>query len=268
MAARKRRHAVRHAERELARRRLRMLAARGAAVLAIAAVAIAFAQGLIPLPEHDFPIRTLKVESTFERVGRAEVQAVVAPRAAGFFETDVRAVREALVALPWVASASVRRVWPDTLHVVLVEERPVARWAQGGLVNIDGGVFEPGAGEEPPGLPLFEGPPRSAPQVLAYYRRLQGELAPLGLTVQRVGLDARRAWELTLDNGIDLTLGRKDPDGRLRRFVQLYPGTIAARADEIDQVDLRYSNGFAVRWRAPGASAHADARGDKTGDAV
>src|SRR5690554_2141402 len=98
MAARKRRHAVRHAERDLARRRLRRLAGRGAAALAIAAVAIAFAEGLIPLPEHDFPIRTLRVESTFERVDRAAVQAVVAPRAAaGFFETDVRAVREALV---------------------------------------------------------------------------------------------------------------------------------------------------------------------------
>lgn len=268
MIGRKRKQGTRRADRERARRRLRRWAGFGLSGCTLGLVLGAFAAGVIPLPlpEREFPIRTLKVESTFERVSREEVTATVAPHARGFFETDVAAIRGALVELPWVRAASVRRVWPDALHVTLVEEQAAARWAGGGLVSVDGKVFHPPQGEAD-GLPLLEGPSRSARQMVDYYFALQRELAPLGLQIVHLGMDARRAWELTLSNGIRLTLGSRDADRQVQRFVRFYPQVMAARAAEIEQVDLRYSNGFAVRWRASGAAARASAA-EKTGDAV
>lgn len=267
MLGRKRRQGTRRADREHARRRLRKWAGLVLGGCTLALVASAFAAGLVPLPlpEREFPIRLLKVEGTFERVGREEVAATVAPHARGFFETDVAAIRDALVDLPWVRAASVRRVWPDTLHITLIEERALARWAEGGLVNDEGEVFHPPR-DDAGDLPLLAGPPRSAAQVVDYYLALQRELSPLGLKVAHLGMDARRAWELTLSNGIRLTLGNKDADRQVQRFVRFYPRVMAARAAEIEQVDLRYSNGFAVRWRAPGAAQAAAAK--QTGDAV
>lgn len=269
MRARKRRQGTRRADREFARRRLRKWVGAGLAGATLMAAVAAFASGLVPLPlpEREFPIRTLKVEGTFEHVGRDEVAAVVAPLAArGFFETDVGGIRAALLELPWVRAASVRRVWPDALHVTLIEERAVARWDEGGLVNAEGRVFHPATDETPDGLPLLKGPPRSAPQLVSSYQILQRELAPLGLAIVDLRMDARRAWELTLANGIRLTLGRQDAEQQVRRFASLYPGAMAARAADIEQVDLRYSNGFAVRWRTPEGSAQAAVK--KTGDAV
>jgi cell division septal protein FtsQ len=29
----------------------------------------------------------------------------------------------------------------------------------------------------------------------------------------------------------------------------VYPDTLAGRMDEVERIDLRYSNGFAVAWR-------------------
>ena len=146
------------------------------------------------------------------------------------------------------------RVWPDVLHVTLVEQRAAARWGGEALVNPLGAVFTPRQGGVDRALPALEGPPGTAPQVLVFYRQVNEMLAPLGLKAARLGMDMRRAWRLELGNGVTVTLGREQGMQRLRRFTRYYPEVVAKRAAEIAEVDLRYTNGFAVRWRAPGST--------------
>lgn len=227
--------------------------------------AFALSEGYVAVPQVEFPIRTLKVESGFERVTAAEVAAVVAPLAAdGFFGTDLGAVKREVVTLPWVHSVSVRRVWPDALHVTVHEQQPVALWSDEGLLNADGEVFAPPDAARVAGLPRLDGPPRTSQQVMGQYRRLDERLAPLGLRIERLVMDPRRSLRLTLDNGITLVLGRRDADGQVERFARYWPGVIAARAPEIAEVDLRYPTGFAIKWQP--ASTHAGAGRKKTGD--
>lgn len=269
MLRRKRRQGVRQTERLAAKQRLRRILAWSAGGGVLAVVVGVFASGMvrIPLPEVEFPLQTLRVESAFERVSREEILAVVRPHVSeGFFGVDMKRIRRELVELPWIRAASVRRVWPDTLHVTLIEEQAVARWGEGGLVNSEGEVFHPprAEGEE---LPLLAGPENSAPQVVAFHREAQRRLEPLGLHIATLTMDARRSWEMTLANGIRLTLGSKDTERQLARFVEFYPRVLAARAAEIERVDLRYSNGFAVRWQASKTAVNGAAR-KMTGDAV
>ena len=63
-------------------------------------------------------------------------------------------------------------------------------------------------------------------------------------------LDPRGAWEMVLTNGVTVRLGRRDVDARMERFVRVAAEVIAGRAAEIDHVDMRYSNGFSIGWRA------------------
>jgi len=93
--------------------------------------------------------------------------------------------------------------------------------------------------------------------VVATYRRYQAALAPLGMTIDELRLSPRRAWRVRLDNGMQLALGRMQTDKRLARFVALYPrlfgpqpakdGQAAATPPIPLMVDLRYTDGFAVR---------------------
>jgi cell division protein FtsQ len=268
MARRKqRRQAARRVDPAVARVRFRRWLPLPLAALVVALASFAFAQGIVTLPEPEFPIRMLKVEAAFERVSPEEIAGVVAPLVAqGFFTTDLGTVKEEIVALPWVRSVAVRRVWPDALHITVIEQRAVASWADKGLLNPDGELFSPAGPAPVAGLPRLEGPQRTSQQVMSQYQRLSARLEPVGLRIERLSMDPRRSWKLTLDNGMVLVLGRRDTEQQIERFARYWPGVMAARATEIAEIDLRYPTGFAVKWQ-PAASADAGAK-KGTGDRV
>lgn len=195
------------------------------------------------------PVKAVRVEGEFKHQTRAQVHAAISGYAAGgFFSVDVDAMRRAALGLPWVASAAVRRVWPDTLQVTVREHQPRARWGAHALLNEQGVVFTPSADAFPPGLPLLEGPPGFEATVLARMAKFNSALQPLRQQVQRLTLDERRAWSMTLSNGVEVLLGREEIDARLQRYIIAYPSVLALRATQLTTVDLRYTNGFAARW--------------------
>ena len=70
-----------------------------------------------------------------------------------------------------------------------------------------------------------------------------------GMRIVALRLDARGAWEIDLDNGVRVRLGRRQVDERFERFVAAALPLVAQRSGDIDYVDMRYTNGFAVGWR-------------------
>jgi cell division protein FtsQ len=51
---------------------------------------------------------------------------------------------------------------------------------------------------------------------------------------------------------MQVVLGRGNGYGRLLKFVRFYRRAFHDRAATVARVDLRYSNGFAVRWKQTG----------------
>jgi cell division protein FtsQ len=197
-----------------------------------------------------FPLHTVRIESPLVRVAQQTIRDTVGQHvAAGFLGVDVDAVRDALQALPWVESATVRRAWPDKLIVRVTEQQALARWGSDALVNRRGELFRPQTDASWERLPLLRGPHDTSRQVAQQYVALQGMLSPLGLAITHLSLNERRALSLRLDNGLQLGLGRQDTDLRLLRFVRAFPQVLKPRLAMIESVDLRYTNGFAVRWR-------------------
>lgn len=203
------------------------------------------------LAEPDnLPVRTVRVQGELHHVTQQEIRTAIQLHAqAGFLRIDINAVRTALEQLPWVHSVQVRRAWPDVLLVRLREQQVLARWADDGLVNPEGAVFRPSEPLAVTGLPLLRGPQGTSVMVTTQFIELQRALLPLKLNVVEVAMDERRAWKLTLDNGMELMLGRNEHPARLERFVRAWPRILGPRSDTVARVDLRYTNGFAVRWR-------------------
>ncbi len=210
-----------------------------------------------------FALHTIEVKTPTAHVTEAQVRLVAERRVHGtFFTVDLESVRSSLEKLPWVSEARVERRWPDTLVVTLSEHVPLARWNDNALVSKTGDVFVAALSHP---LPRLFGPEDSSAEVVDAYRRHQAALAPLGMSISELRLTPRRAWRIRLDNGMQLALGRLQADERLARFVALYPrlfptpvaastssGTaaqvaVAAVPNTPVTVDLRYSDGFALR---------------------
>jgi len=97
-------------------------------------------------------------------------------------------------------------------------------------------------------LPRLSGPDDRSDDVARRYLAVRDQLIPLGLDVRRVHLDARGAWDMTLTNGVEIRLGRREVDERTELFLDVVANIITGRAADIDYVDMRYSNGFTIGW--------------------
>src|SRR5262245_52502484 len=93
-----------------------------------------------------WPVREVTIQGDLQRTLRSEIEAALVHRVSGnFFSVDVNEVRNSLERLPWVRSASVRRVWPDRLEATLEEHVALARWGENALVNTHGERFAGGS---------------------------------------------------------------------------------------------------------------------------
>ncbi len=208
---------------------------------------------------YRFPLRVVEVEGELRYQQRETLQQSLTPHIeGGFFSVDVAGVRNVVEGLPWVYQARVQRIWPDILSVTIEEQDPIAHWGEDGFLNRFGEPFVPGNTPELTGLPWLSGPAGHEKTVLGQYQSMAKTLATLGMQVARVELDERRAWHVELSNGVQLELGRTDTYRRLQRFVRAYTEVFAARLDELQRVDLRYSNGFSVDWRQASIGAKED----------
>ncbi|HEX7954823.1 MAG TPA: cell division protein FtsQ/DivIB [Burkholderiales bacterium] len=192
-----------------------------------------------------FPLRDIRLTGDVEHVTREQVEAVVTGELRGnFFTVDLEQARAAFEKLPWVRTVNVRRQWPDRLEFSVQEHRPVARWGSTALVSAQGEVFEAAINAT---LPVLHGPDGTAPEVVSRFQAFQQALEPIGKNVVQVTLSARRAWILKLNDGMALELGRDNLESKLANFVAAYDRTVARLPQLPKYIDLRYTNGFAVR---------------------
>ncbi len=193
------------------------------------------------------PIRIIQVEGEMHHYSSRQLQERLSEGLrGGILTTDLYTLKRAAEDLPWIAHASLRRVWPDRLRVTIEEYRPIARWNRDGLVTAEGVVFRPKEASAQLNLPLLEGDDQRAPEVVARYRQWQAALAGIGQGIQRLGVDARGDWRLTLVSGVELRLGTAQVEERLARYL-----ISARRLESLGHpatIDLRYSNGFSVKW--------------------
>ena len=197
------------------------------------------------------PVERISISGELQHVSPQHLQQLVAPHThRGFFGMDVAAMRDSLRDIPWIRTANVRRVWPDGLEVQLQEHRPQARWRSGDLLSIAGQRFRPPPQTIPDGLPWLDGPVGSEQRVLAQYRQLAEMLAIAGRGIYALTVDQPGSWRLILDNRLELLLGRERIAQRLWRLAQVYTAMVKPRVADIQRVDLRYSNGFALSWRS------------------
>jgi cell division protein FtsQ len=209
----------------------------------------------------DRPVRVISMDGSFQRVSPGQIEKAVAPFSqAGFMSADLDGIQRAVEALPWVERARIQRHWPNGLHVTVTEQAAAARWGESGLLNTRGELFVRSATHVPTELPHLSGPDGTESQVAQRYLSVQGRMLEAGMRIAALRLDERGAWEMDLDSGVTVRLGRREVDERIDRFIHTASQVIAHRLNEINYIDMRYSNGFAIGWRNPSAPASAPSK--------
>jgi cell division protein FtsQ len=233
--------------------RLLKYAVRNGVFLTSAAIVLAGAYGFQAIKSSNyFPIHDVHVIGV-NRLDKAEVRETLEPLVTrGFFSVDVEYIRDRLLQMPWVSGISVRRTWPDGVEVNITERRVIARWNKESLLSTEGDLFTPKESSYPEGIPEFIGPDGQQINMLKYFVNINRILMPLHAKISYLEMTPYQTWTLQLDNGMTLKIGHSDILTRLTHFVKVYPKIIGERAPDVDYIDLRYSNGMAVKWKNAG----------------
>ncbi|TAK72472.1 MAG: cell division protein FtsQ/DivIB [Gammaproteobacteria bacterium] len=218
------------------------------ALLGTVVLSCVYAINQIKLSQY-FPIKTVRVYG-INRINHDEIQNLLLPLVnRGFFKVNVDYIRDRLQQLPWVSEIAVRRNWPDQVDITVIEKNPIARWNGQNLLSESGEVFIATPDLSPTHLPIFNGPEGKQVMMLQYFNQLNQVLQPIHARIAVLEMTPYFTWKLTLDNGIALQVGHKDILTRLSHFVKVYPKIVGNRAADVEYIDLRYSNGMAVRWK-------------------
>ena len=166
-------------------------------------------------------------------------------RLPGLLSADLLNVQKQLDTLGWARDISVRRVWPNTLEVVLLKEGPVAHWGSREFVSASGTLLS--LPDSYPRLPKFDvavSSPREAMKVyrLVSHLAVESELAIVGLNQDEQG-----GWRVIFDNDLEVFLGTDRLSERMQRFNRVYQ-SLAQKGRTLSYMDLRYNNGVAVKY--------------------
>ena len=196
-----------------------------------------------------WPIRWLEINGSFQRVSAEQLRASLTPLiASSFFTIDLQGLLDAADGISWVSSVKVQKRWPDTVVVKVEEYVPFAHLNRGQLISSRGVAFTVQEADGIQGLPWLHGPQEQLGQVLENWTRFNDELASAGLEVRELTLNRRGGWSMVLNNGTRVHLGREAAWERLQRLMSSWDSLLRDQLAPPSDVDLRYTNGFAVLW--------------------
>lgn len=172
---------------------------------------------------------------------------------------DAAQTRARLMTNPWIADATVLKLYPGRLRIEIKERKPFALWQRQGAVSLiaaDGTVLEPYVARRFLALPLVvgEGAQQAAQRFLAKLTRYPA----IARAVEASVLVADRRWNLYLKGGIEVQLPEFAPERALQRLVHL-DRTKKLLSRDIVKVDLRLPDRVTVRLSDAAAAAREQA---------
>ena len=204
-----------------------------------------------------FPVRNIRVQGDINHINPAQIRKHLAEHAAkAYFMINLSAVEQDVRQCAWVDQVQVTRIWPDTLQVWIVEQKPVAIWNNTGFLNQRGQLFFVDNLETHGHLPRVEGSVTQEKRLLATLDALNRAWKAQGVQVARLALSESQAWSLEFDSGLRVVFGKQDPLLATQKLQGILPVLGERRFGELAALDLRYANGMALVWKPDTVGKH------------
>ncbi|HEX5507360.1 MAG TPA: cell division protein FtsQ/DivIB [Pseudolabrys sp.] len=171
---------------------------------------------------------------------------------------NAAATRARLKADPWIAEATVLKLYPGRLQIQIKERRAFALWQNNGDVSViaqEGTVLQPFTPHFR-SLPFVVG--AGADRKAQEFLHLMNEYRDIAGQVASSVLVADRRWNLNLKNGVEIRLPETGVRQALDTLVRLDRDKKLLSRD-ITAVDLRLADRVSVRLSDEAAAARAEA---------
>jgi len=168
---------------------------------------------------------------------------------------DAAAVRERLKANPWIADATVLKLYPGHLQIDLVERTPFALWQRDGRLSViadDGAVLEPYVSHRFVSLPLVVG--SGAETHARDFLALLARYPQVNAVTKAAIFVGERRWNLRLKDGLDIRLPEADAGNALAALSKLDKEDHLFSRD-IVAVDMRLPDRLTVQLSDDAAKA-------------
>src|SRR5882762_5944897 len=176
---------------------------------------------------------------------------------------DAAAVREKLKANPWIAEATVLKLYPGQLQIDLVERSAFALWQRDGKLSViadDGAVLEPYVSRRFLSLPLVVG--KGAETHARDFLALLARYPQVGAATMAAIFVGERRWNLRLNDGLDIRLPENDVGNALATLSKLDQEDHLFSRD-ITAIDMRLPDRLTVQLSDNAAKAREDLFKDK-----
>ncbi len=171
---------------------------------------------------------------------------------------DVDAARARVELLPWVSHATLKKLFPNTLEVVIAERTPFAIWQHDedlSLIDDAGHVITNAIDDRYAHLPFVVGP--GAAEHAREFVDLIGSQPDIAGHVRAGVLISGERWNVVLDSGIEVMLPVDKPAAALATVARLdQQKKLLSR--EITTVDMRLPDQMIVRLDEKGLAARKD----------
>lgn len=166
-----------------------------------------------------------------------------------FWLVDLKSIKISLEQDPWLNHVTVRRQWPDKIYLELVERIPWAHWNDGYLIDDQGVGFNPGFKyTQELGRHIYVKKDTLA-EAIKFWHDLDALSQNLELQLTELRHEQRGSWQLEFNTSIRVLIGRDNIALRINRFLWAWQYWLAAEAEKLASVDLRYPNGLSVAWQ-------------------
>lgn len=197
-------------------------------------------------------LKQVQLVGEYRHINRSSLEDIFEPvLGQHLMSLDLAELESRFAVIPWVQDVTITRVWPDQLSVRIQERQAVARWQERGLIDQDGQVFFPSTVAHPE-LPSLIIEPDDSASALSFYYHLSEVFRQLNTPITHLIEDSPRSWKIAFNEGFIITLGQHDIEQRAQRFVVAYDRDLRSVKEHIQCVDLRYPDGFSIRWKKKG----------------
>jgi cell division protein FtsQ len=194
-----------------------------------------------------FQISAVRLTGQVETSDSALLAALSIEPGGSLLAFDVADARDRLATLPWIASATIRKLYPDALSIEVTEKQAFARWADGNnvfLIDRNGVLITDEFDASYDTLPMVAG--RGAPALaeaamamVAAHEALADRVAAL----VRVG---DRRWDVLLTDGPTIRLPEEGQEAALQEVVRLEAQAKLLQRD-VAIIDLRIPDRITIR---------------------